>query len=659
MATKFQASTTQILENPTLEQRWRRVLLTGLPIGLFALIFGWLLEKTQGNLSPFDNLGYPFLGIVALLLWYIGAFQVRFLSSALLGTIASVGLYFVGKTIYLLFVLSPTSDIQNELTNMFCWTPVFYLLCFLVTGKHGGKRLAIHFTLSYVWIALIYAYAHHMQLTKTNLDLLGNLSQLNLSHFVQLIMGYSFTALKNHYNDSQNRLEVLGRSVHTDTLTGLPNRLCFQSTLENVLQEAQSKGSRVAVFFIDIDRFKLINDTLGHSAGDKLLEIIAQRLKLAIRSEDFVARISGDEFVVISKDLEKTNLIPLIAQRLLDVFSAPFEIYGHVLNVSASIGSSVFPDDAYEADMLLRHADSAMYSIKKQGKNGFMTYQQTDASLERRWQLEKDLKIALDEGQFKLYYQPIYNLHNGDLVKLEALVRWVHPVQGVVSPAEFISVAEESGQILVLGTWVIDEACRQAKSWNLQHVKVAVNVSALQFAHPNFVITVMNALKESNLSGYALELELTESIVMGHPEDVKQTMLDLKDLGIQLAIDDFGTGYSSLAYLRDLPIDTVKIDKTFIQDLDAKAEDEPFSHALVESITGLAKRLHLQVVAEGVENEAQCILLRRLGCQLGQGYHFSKPIPSEDVEVLLRHMLHRPTLMALPKVSNSEKLMRY
>jgi diguanylate cyclase len=657
MNTKFPASVTQVVDSSTLEQSWRRVLLAGLPIGLLALGLGWFLEKTGGYLSPYDHFSYPFLGVVILLLWYVTTFHTHHIASVLLGTTASLGLYFIGKLIYLLFVLPISPNTQTELANMFCWTPVIYLLCFLVSGRRGGKRLAFHFTLSYAWVSLIYTYTQ-WNASHTTFDILSNLMQINLSHFIQLIMGYSFTALKNHYSDSQNRLELLDRSVHTDTLTGLPNRLFFQTTLEHVLTEAQNKGSRVAVFFIDIDRFKLINDTLGHPAGDKLLEIIAQRLKLAIRSEDFVARISGDEFVVISKNLEKANLIPIIAQRLLEVFATPFEIYGQILNISASIGSSVFPDDAYEADMLLRHADSAMYSIKKQGKNGFMTYQQTDASLERRWQLEKDLKIALEEGQFKLYYQPIYNLHNGDLVKLEALVRWVHPVQGIVSPAEFISVAEESGQILALGTWVIDEACRQAKAWNLQNLKLAVNVSALQFAHPNFVITVMNALKESGISGYTLEFELTESIVMGRPDDVKRTMLDLKDLGIQLAIDDFGTGYSSLAYLRDLPIDTVKIDKTFIQDLDAKSEDEPFSHALVESITGLAKRLKLQVVAEGVENEAQCVLLRRLGCQLGQGYHFSKPIPSEDIEVLLGHMLHRPTLMALTTIRDPEKLIR-
>jgi diguanylate cyclase len=239
------------------------------------------------------------------------------------------------------------------------------------------------------------------------------------------------------------------------------------------------------------------------------------------------------------------------------------------------------------------------------------------------------------------------------------LVRWIHPEQGVVSPSEFISVAEESGQILTLGAWVLDEACRQAKVWSIQgDFRIAVNVSALQFAHPNFLITVMNALKESGLPGYSLELELTESIVMGRPEDVKRTLLDLKDLGIRLAIDDFGTGYSSLAYLRDLPIDTVKIDKSFIQDLDANAEDEPFSHALVETITGLAKRLKLEVVAEGVETEAQCVLLRKLGCQVGQGYYFAKPIPAENVEPLLSNMLHRPTLMALTAIRNPELVSR-
>ncbi len=636
-----------------LEQTWRRILLASFPLALMALGLEGFQGYSSGQLNFFNQVSYSLIGIFAMLNWIILTFYKRALQPITISLITGTSLYFVSKFIYLLFVSSSPLT-QTELSNTFYWTPIIYLLCFLVSGEKLSRRLAFHFTLSGLWVSLVYAYLNR---STTDLDVLQTLNILlqgNLSQGVQLILSFSFFSLKNYYHRSQNQIQALDLSVHTDVLTRLPNRLYFQTTLETALQEAQKKGTRVAVFFIDLDRFKLVNDTLGHQIGDRLLEMVSQRLQNTLRPEDFVARISGDEFVVISRDLEKTNLVPLIAQRLLDVFASPFEVFGQTLNASASIGVSIFPDDAYEADLLLRHADSAMYSVKKQGKNGFMTYQQTDSGLERRWQLEKDLKVALEQGQFKLYYQPLYNLHSGDLVKLEALVRWEHPEQGVISPAEFISVAEESGQILTLGAWVLDEACRQGKIWNIQgRFKMAVNVSALQFSQPNFLITVMNALKESGLPGYALELELTESIVIGQPEMVQRTLLELKDLGIQLAIDDFGTGYSSLAYLRDLPIDTIKIDKSFIQDLDAK--DKTFSRALVETITSLARSLKLEVVAEGVETEAQCVLLRKLGCQVGQGYYFAKPIPAEKVEALINNMLHRPTLMALTAIKNPEK----
>ena len=631
-----------------LEQSWRHVLLAALPLSLLALALGWFLEKKAGYLSPFDTLVYPLTSVFSVLAWGILAIYKKSLRWTILSLILGSSLFFIAKLIYILFALPPEFLTYRELADGFYWTPIIYLMCFLVSGVRGGGRLATHFTLAYFWVSLLYLLFHKFQAIDTTLNTLSMLVQVNLSHFVQLILSFSFMSLKKRYSHSQSQIEALDQSIHTDFLTGLPNRLNLQKTLETALQEAQQKGTRVAVFFIDIDRFKLINDTLGHQSGDKILELVAKRLGSAIRDGDFVARISGDEFIVIAKDIDKPNLIPFVAQRLLDTFVKPFEVFGQMLTVSTSVGSSLFPDDAYDAEMLIRNADSAMYAVKKRGKNGFMTYHETDSGLERRWQLEKDLKIALEQEQFSLYYQPMYNLNTGEMTKLEALIRWNHPDHGLVSPSEFISVAEESGQILSLGTWVLEEACRQGKAWNIQgRFKMSVNVSMLQFAHPNFLITVMNALKESGLPGYCLELELTESIVMGHPEDVKRTLLDLKDLGIHLAIDDFGTGYSSLAYLRDLPINTIKIDKSFIQDLDTQTGAEPFSKALVETITGLAKRLNLEVVAEGVETETQCVILRQLGCHVGQGYYFSKPIASENVEPILGKMMSRPTLMAL------------
>jgi EAL domain-containing protein (putative c-di-GMP-specific phosphodiesterase class I) len=356
-----------------------------------------------------------------------------------------------------------------------------------------------------------------------------------------------------------------------------------------------------------------------------------------------VARISGDEFVIITRKVDRTQTVNLIAGRILAAFSEPFEISGQSLNVTASIGSSIYPDDGTDAETLLRNADSAMYKVKKHGKNGVRAYEQSDAGLENRFQLEQDLRIALEQGQLSLNYQPMYDLQTGKLVKFETLLRWKHPEKGFISPAEFIPLAEESGQIVTLGAWVLEEACHQAQSWLKlgQHYKVSVNISLLQFSHPNFVVAVLNAVKESGLSGNYLELEITESVVMSQPTEVNKILLRLKEAGIQLAIDDFGTGYSSLAYLRDLPIDTVKIDQSFVKKLENL--NEPFSRALIETIIGLAKHLDLQVVAEGIETAEQCALLKQMGCHIGQGYYFAKPIPPQDLERFLLKLRNNNT----------------
>ena len=430
-------------------------------------------------------------------------------------------------------------------------------------------------------------------------------------------------------------MSLLEKVAHTDSLTGLPNRAVLQKALERAMQDAKAKNQMLAVMFIDLDRFKLINDTLGHQSGDKLLELVSKRLISTVKKGDFVARISGDEFVIISRKVDRVQTVNLIAGRILAAFNEPFEISGQSLNVTVSIGSSIFPDDGTDAETLLRNADSAMYKVKKHGKNGVRAYEQSDISLEHHWQLEQDLRVALEQGQLSLYYQPMYDLQTGKLVKFESLLRWKHPQRGFISPAEFIPLAEESGQIVTLGAWVLEEACIQAMSWQRlgHHFKVSVNISLLQFSHPNFVLAVLNAVKESGLSGSYLELEITESVVMSQPNEVNKILNRLKEAGIQLAMDDFGTGYSSLAYLRDLPIDTVKIDQSFVKKLDNS--QEPFSRALIETIIGLAKHLDLQVVAEGIETAEQCALLKQMGCHIGQGYYFSKPIPPQDLERFL------------------------
>ena len=397
---------------------------------------------------------------------------------------------------------------------------------------------------------------------------------------------------------------------------------------------------KVALLFIDVDGFKLVNDTLGHEAGDALLQQLAERFRGVVRGEDFVARLSGDEFVLLAEGTQTLHAAYFVAQKLQAAMVAPFLVADQPLSVTLSVGISLYPDDTGSVDELLKHADSAMYRVKRSGKNGIGHYRgSSDAELEHQQQLERDLRVALQEEQLSLAYQPLHELRSGRLVKLEALSRWHHPQRGQIPPSDFIPIAERSGLIVPLGAWVLDAACKQAKAWQLaglERVKIAVNVSPLQFSHPSFVSTVMEALERHHLSPEHLELELTEGMVMHGVEHVTSKLEQLKRLGVGLAIDDFGTGYSSLAYLRDLPIDSVKIDRSFVRDLGTPRRGPQFSLALIEAIVGLAAHLDLEVVAEGIETERQLELLRNLGCELGQGYYFAEPLAAEALPYYLR-----------------------
>jgi diguanylate cyclase len=638
-----------------LERKWQRVILWALPFGIFSTLLAVPLEQLSHQWTPYDVL-YPFLAGGFVIAELVLAFKSRSLRMVSLSLVGSASLFFIGKLIHTLFFVPDDSLAHKQIGETFYWTPVIYLLSFLIPQMRGGW-IATLFTALCLGVSGVYALTSLDTMTPEKWGTLFMLSQANAVNLVQLILSFAFINLKARYTKSKEQVEALEEVLHTDSLTGLPNRLKLQQLLDDALKTAKHKNEILAVLFIDVDRFKLINDTLGHSAGDALLGHVAKRLSEVVREGDFVARISGDEFVIIAHALDKASTVRVIAQRIMASLSAPFEVVGQTLSVTVSIGAALFPDDADDADALIRHADSAMYKVKKRGKNGFEVYQKTDVTLERRWQLEKDLKAALEtkagvktrlggSEQFILNYQPMYNLQTGGLVKLEALLRWKHPQHGFISPAEFIPVAEESGLIVPLGTWVLEEACRQAKLWQARHknFRISVNVSLLQFSHPSFYGAVINALKESGLSGEYLELELTESIVMNQPSDVKQVLANLQHLGIRIAIDDFGTGYSSLAYLRDLPIDTVKIDRSFVRDLTEQGKDVTFSKALVETIVGLAKHLELEVVAEGVETETQRNLLKQLGCHIGQGYFFAKPLAAEEFDIYLQKLPKRLTM---------------
>jgi len=419
-----------------------------------------------------------------------------------------------------------------------------------------------------------------------------------------------------------------------DALTGLPNRTLCQDRLQQAISAAAQHGGEAAAIFIDLDMFKHINDSLGHAAGDRLLQETARRLTACVRGNDTVARLGSDEFVVIMNGAMEGG-INMLAQRLLGALREPFTIDGRVLHITCSLGMALYPRDGGNAHALLCNADVAMSRAKEQGRDNarFYTEEMNRKALER-FALEEDLRRALAQNEFVLHYQPRVDLRSGEITGLEALVRWQHPEKGLLAPDIFISVAEETGLILPLGEWVLREACTQAKAWENamgKPVSVAVNLSARQFRQANLIEKVFAILNETGLSPACLELEITESMVMNQAEEVVATLTRLHGLGVRLAIDDFGTGYSSLNYLKRFPVHVLKIDKSFVDGIPS----DPGDTTIVTTIISMAHDMKLKVVAEGVESEAQLAFLRKRGCDEMQGYFFSRPVPAQEAESLL------------------------
>ena len=428
-----------------------------------------------------------------------------------------------------------------------------------------------------------------------------------------------------------------------DVLTGLPNRSLLQDRLGQAVAYSVRTGHKVWVMLLDLDRFKFVNDSMGHKAGDVLLMTIAARLRSALRDTDTVARLSGDEFVVILTEHDDECLNPDIVQRLMDSVAQPVMLGNKEFFVTSSIGVAVYPDDGAGADGLIEHADIAMYRAKKVGRNNFQFY--TPAMNEEameRVRIEGALRNALERNQFVLHYQPQLNLKTGKIVGMEALIRWQHPELGMVAPDRFISVAEETGLIVPIGAWVMRTACTQNKAWQeagLGELRVAVNLSARQFGAPNLVNEIAAVLDETGLAPDRLEIELTESLFMSDVTLAVETLHSMKKLGVNLSIDDFGTGYSSLSYLSRFPIDVLKIDRSFVSDITRDASDA----AIVASIIALAHNLKLDVIAEGVETKEQLDYLRRHGCDEMQGYYFSRPLAADAFE----QMLHEGKCLSL------------
>ncbi len=422
----------------------------------------------------------------------------------------------------------------------------------------------------------------------------------------------------------------LARLANYDLLTGLPNRAFFTEYLARALREARP----IALLFIDLDGFKFINDSLGHMAGDLLLKEVAQRLNSSVRRSDLVARLGGDEFTVILEGLESDD-VPVVAQKILNNIGRSYCLNSGEFFISASIGIAQAPQQGDEGETLIRLADTAMYHAKNLGKNQYHMFTETlHQSVAEQAQLAQALRKGLERQEFFLHYQPRVQLRTGEMVSVEALLRWYHPERGLISPGVFIPIAENTGMIQPLGHWVLREACHQARVWLEQDrsLRVAVNVSVKQLQQNNFVEQVKLALEQAQLPPYLLELEITESAAMSNVEDNITKLSQLKALGVYISIDDFGTAYSSLNYLKRLPVNSLKIDRSFVHDIDSQTENQANNMAIVRSIIALGKNMDLQLVAEGVETAQQVKFLQDIGCDEAQGFYFSKPMPAKELE---------------------------
>jgi diguanylate cyclase (GGDEF)-like protein len=435
---------------------------------------------------------------------------------------------------------------------------------------------------------------------------------------------------------TQRKQANLFHLAHFDQLTKLPNRLLFLDRLDMAIIESRRKNTQVGLLFIDLDNFKHFNDSMGHGFGDKLLVEVASRLSNCTRESDTVARLSGDEFTILLRQINCQNDMSILCMRIMEIMKEPLQIMGRKVFITASIGTAMSPIDDIASTGLLAKADAAMYDAKRSGRNTYRHYvsNMNMYSLDRMT-LETDLRMALVRNEFELFYQPQVELSTGKIVGNEALIRWRHPERGLLSPVDFIKITEETGLIVPIGKWVLQEACRQHMIWvenGMEPMPVSVNISAMQFYQTEFCELVRSIITASGIQPIYLELELTESLFMHDVDIVLNTLNELHELGVKIAIDDFGTGYSNLSYLKIFPVDRLKIDQSFIRHL----EREPINVDIVRAIAALGKSLSLELVAEGVETDNELALVESSGCKFVQGYHYSKPLPADQLEAWVK-----------------------
>ncbi len=442
-------------------------------------------------------------------------------------------------------------------------------------------------------------------------------------------------AERRHLLREQELFAEISRLAQHDPLTGLPNRALLFDRLASAIAHARRHNQQLAILCLDLDRFKHVNDSLGHFVGDRLLESVASRLAAAVRDTDTVSRDGGDEFVIMLPEVQHREEVAATAAKIIGAVTGSHQAGKHDLHVTTSVGIAMYPADGNDAETLIKNADVAMYFAKDQGRNNVQFFtNDMNARVVERQAVESSLRGALERGEFVLYDQPKVDLQSGALIGAEALLRWRHPERGIVSPEQFVPVAEDSGLIVPIGQWVLYQACRQAREWQdagLLAVPIAVNISAIEFRGKGFLASVRRILAETGLEPRFLELELTESVLMESAGAATAVLRELKDLGVRLAVDDFGTGYSSLSYLTQFPIDALKVDQSFVREITSDVESSP----IITAVISMGKSLNHRVIAEGVETQEQLAFLQAQQCEEGQGFHFSRPLEAHQFEALL------------------------
>lgn len=523
----------------------------------------------------------------------------------------------VNKELWLLLSMFAIAALLNFVVASHRVLLSFYGLPVLFSAYFYGRRHAVMTAVASILLALLVLKMNPYSFQNpVGLGMLQNWLDYTIWGGILVITAYGMGTLR----------ENLQHQALYDDLTGLANRRLFRDRLEHALAGARRRNNIVAIIYIDLDGFKLVNDTLGHTVGDVLLCVVADRLGRRVRASDTFARIGGDEFMVVVENLHSADQAESVAKALLAEFTEPFSVSGHELTLTASLGISFYPTDAPDAEQLVQQADTAMYVAKNSGKNGFTLYAtQFGDAVRERLELENQLRGAVERGELVVHYQPEFETITHRLVRLEALVRWNHPTLGMIPPLKFIPIAEDTGLIVPIGIWIMEQACMEAARWQVQSnrpVQVAVNVSAIQLGNAEFVTHVAEVLGRTGLMPDLLQIELTESVLVPELLEATSSLSQLRSLGVRIAIDDFGTGYSSLSYLHQMPFDFVKIDRSFL----AHVSQSGHSRSSLQSIVELAHNLNMTVIVEGVETEKQLDLVTKVGCDEFQGYLMGRPV---------------------------------